>query len=472
MGWLPELDATAHAASLAGVRERIAAGETYQPNFTFPLEAPLAEEPAALFARLVAAQRPRHAAYVDIGRFAIVSASPELFFERAEGLLRTRPMQGKAPRGPTPEQDDAAAAALTASEKERAENLMLVDMLRNDLGRVAEPGSVETASLFDVERYPTLLQMTSSVTARATRRCRRSSRRCSRARRSPARRRSARWRSSRRRRRRRAGSTRAPSAGPAPRAAPPGASRSAPWWPIATAASRASAPAAASWPTRAPRASYQECLLKARILDEPPFALVETFAHLPGEASAASTPTSRGSPARRATSAFRSRCGGSRRRVGAAGSLVGAARIRLSLHGDGRVEVEATTLPMAPTHTLQVGLAARPVDPGSLWLYHKTTRREVYDEAAASRPDCDDVLLWNDRGELTESTIASVVVEIAGQRLTPPLACGLLPGVERARALAEGRAREGVVRISELQTGQRLWLLSSLRGSREARLVG
>ena len=119
-----------------------------------------------------------------------------------------------------------------------------------------------------------------------------------------------------------------------------------------------------------------------------------------------------------------------------------------------------------------MGLAARPVDPRSAFLYHKTTRREIYDEAAASRPDCDDVLLWNDRGELTESTIANVVVEISGQRLTPPVACGLLPGVERARALAEGRAREGVVRITELRPGQRLWLLSSLRGSREARLVG
>ena len=155
-----------------------------------------------------------------------------------------------------------------------------------------------------------------------------------------------------------------------------------------------------------------------------------------------------------------------------AGSLVGAARIRLTLQGDGSVAVEATALPMAPARTLQLGLAARPVDPGSIWLYHKTTRRELYDEAAASRPDCDDVLLWNDRGELTESTIASVVVELGGQRLTPPVSCGLLPGVERAVALAEGRAREGVVRIGALQPGQRLWLLSSLRGSREARLVG
>jgi para-aminobenzoate synthetase/4-amino-4-deoxychorismate lyase len=218
---------------------------------------------------------------------------------------------------------------------------------------------------------------------------------------------------------------------------------------------------------------YAECLLKARILEEAPFSLVETFALLPGEGF-------------RRLDGHLARLAGSARHFGfpldmrrveevlrtTAGEVFGTARVRLSLESDGRVSVQATALQPAPSRTLQVGLAARPVDPRSVWLYHKTTRRETYDEAAASRPDCDDVLLWNDRGELTESTIANVVVEVGGQRLTPPVACGLLPGVERARALAEGRAREGVVRITELRPGQRLWLLSSLRGSREARIVG
>ena len=93
------------------------------------------------------------------------------------------------------------------------------------------------------------------------------------------------------------------------------------------------------------------------------------------------------------------------------------------------------------------------MDPRSVWLHHKTTRREIYDAAVASRPDCDDVLLWNDRGELTESSVANVIVEVGGQRLTPPLACGVLPGVERARAIAEGRAREAVVRLTDLRPG-------------------
>ncbi len=470
----PALDAAGHAARLAYVQERIAAGDTYQVNLTFPMRASLVEEPAALFARLVAAQRPRHAAFVDLGRFAIASASPELFFRRdAKGALVARPMKGTAPRGPTAGQDEAAALALSSSEKQRAENLMIVDMLRNDLGRVAELGSVEVASLFDVERYPTLLQMTSEVRAtshaplsalfEALFPC--------------------------------ASVTGAPKKRTmeivaateiAPRgvytgaigwAGPDGACA----WNVAirtVVADRdlglASFGAGSGVVADSTAASeYAECLLKARILEEAPFALIETFALLPGEgfrrldghlARLVSSARYFGFALdmRRAEEALRS----------AASRIVGTARVRLRLEGDGRVTTEAVALPPSPSRTLQVGLAARPVDPRSAFLYHKTTRREVYDEAAASRPDCDDVLLWNDRGELTESTIANVVVEISGQRLTPPVACGLLPGVERARALAEGRAREGVVRITELRPGQRLWLLSSLRGSREARLVG
>jgi para-aminobenzoate synthetase/4-amino-4-deoxychorismate lyase len=166
-GWEPALDAAGHAAALARIHEHIAGGDTYQVNFTFPLRAPLAEDPRALFARLLATQRPRHAALVDLGRFAVACASPELFFRLEEGLLTARPMKGTAARGITLDEDGAQAARLRESEKERAENLMIVDMLRNDLGQVAEVGSVEVPALFEVERYPTLLQMTSTVTARS-----------------------------------------------------------------------------------------------------------------------------------------------------------------------------------------------------------------------------------------------------------------------------------------------------------------
>ena len=166
--WEPALDASVHARALATLQERIAWGDTYQVNFTFPLRARLAADPWAFFSSLFHTQRPRYAAYLDTGRFAIASVSPELFFDWRGDRLRTRPMKGTAPRGGSAREDDAQARALAASEKDRAENLMIVDMLRNDLGRVAVPGSVSVSELFAVERYPTLLQMTSSVEARTT----------------------------------------------------------------------------------------------------------------------------------------------------------------------------------------------------------------------------------------------------------------------------------------------------------------
>jgi para-aminobenzoate synthetase/4-amino-4-deoxychorismate lyase len=473
-GFEPALGPGEYEARLARVKRHIAAGDTYQVNLTFPMHAPLVDEPWELFARLLAAQRPRHAAYLDLGRFAIASASPELFFERdAGGVLAARPMKGTAPRGATPELDEARAQALAASEKQRAENLMIVDMLRNDLGRVAELGSVSVESLFDVERYPTVLQLTSRLRARslaplselfaALFPC--------------------------------ASVTGAPKKrtmeiAAALEAAPRGVYTGAIGWAAPDGSTawnvairtlvadrdrgQATFGTGSGIVADSDAASeYAECLLKARILEEPPFALLETFALLPGEGF-------------RRLEGHLARLAGSARHFGfplemrkveealrqTAARTGGSARVRLLLEPDGRVAVEAVPLQPAPARTLQVGIAARPVDPASVWLYHKTTRRETYDEAAASRPDCDDVLLWNDRGELTESTIANVVVELGGQRLTPPVACGLLPGVERARALAEGRAREGVVRLTDLRPGQRLWLLSSLRGSREARLVG
>jgi len=219
-------------------------------------------------------------------------------------------------------------------------------------------------------------------------------------------------------------------------------------------------------------AEYAECLLKARVLEEPAFALLETMAFHPGEGYR----RLEGHLARLAQSARHFGFPLDMKRVEATLRAVVeggvAVRARLLLHAAGRVEVQCGALPPPAKRPLRVGLAARPVDPRSVWLRHKTTRRDAYDEAVASRPDCDDVLLWNDRGELTESSIANVIVEVGGQRLTPPLDCGLLPGVGRAGAVAEGRAREAVVRLADLRPGQRIWLVSSLRGVREARLVG
>lgn len=148
------------------VIEYIRAGDVYQVNLTFPLIGRWEGDPLALYAALRRHQPPRYGGVVSLGDETILSFSPELFFETDARRIRMRPMKGTAPRGLTPEDDDRLAEALATHAKDRAENLMIVDLLRNDLGRVSEIGSVAVSDLFTVERYPTVLQMTSGIEAR------------------------------------------------------------------------------------------------------------------------------------------------------------------------------------------------------------------------------------------------------------------------------------------------------------------
>lgn len=146
---------------------------------------------------------------------------------------------------------------------------------------------------------------------------------------------------------------------------------------------------------------------------------------------------------------------------GAVRSAGGPSRVRLLLAEDGTVRVEHTPLDHRDT-VWRVRLAKHPIDPSDEFLYHKTTNRAVYDRAR--RPDCDDVILWNALEEITETTIANLVVEIDGRRVTPPIACGLLPGTLRAELLAEGDVSERVVTIEQLRIAPRFWLVNSVRG--------
>ncbi|MBN1558285.1 MAG: aminodeoxychorismate synthase component I [Lentisphaerae bacterium] len=164
--WTPSVTRPAYRRAIASIKGLLRQGDTYQVNYTFRLRAPYAGPPEALFARLAANQRARHAAYIETDAFAVCSASPELFFKLDGDRLESRPMKGTAPRGATPAADRAQARSLRASAKNRAENVMIVDMLRNDMGRIARPGSVTAGPLFTVEAYPTVWQMTSTVRSR------------------------------------------------------------------------------------------------------------------------------------------------------------------------------------------------------------------------------------------------------------------------------------------------------------------
>lgn len=153
--------------AIAAVHRYIEAGDTYQINLTFPMEAEFQGDPLALYAALAARQPVGEGAFVDLGGPVVLSRSPELFFDvDADRRIRTRPMKGTAARHPDPAQDQAAAQALLASEKDRAENLMIVDLLRNDISRICLPGTVHVPQLFKIEGYATVHQMTSTVEGR------------------------------------------------------------------------------------------------------------------------------------------------------------------------------------------------------------------------------------------------------------------------------------------------------------------
>lgn len=154
-----------YLAQIEAIREGIERGDFYQVNYTFPLQMEVRGDRRALYRRIATRNPAAHAAYIEDDEETILSFSPELFVARHGGTLATRPMKGTAPRDADPARDHALGQELLASVKNRAENLMIVDLLRNDLGRIARPGGVRVESLFTLERYPTVWTMTSTVVA-------------------------------------------------------------------------------------------------------------------------------------------------------------------------------------------------------------------------------------------------------------------------------------------------------------------
>lgn len=481
--WRCAWDEAEHRAAVHAVQERIAAGETYQCNLTTRLTAPVAGDLTQLYADLALGQRGAHNALLDTGRFAVVSASPELFFEWTAdpdggSSVLMRPMKGTAPRGRTTAEDAAAVDRLRASAKERAENVMIVDLVRNDLARVATTGSVTVPRLLQAERYGTVHQLTSDVTARlrpdvgltdvfrALFPC---------------------------------GSvTGAPKAStmelirelePGPRGvycgaigvvAPPGEQVRARFSVAirtvvvdrATGTGVYGTGGGITWSSE-PAAEYAELLAKARVLDARPeeFSLFETMRADGGVVRSLDAHL-----ARLADSAgyfgFAFDPGAARALL--ARRLAGGrdARVRLRCQRDGRLVVDLDPLPAPPSGPVLLAVDDEPVDSRAAWPQHKTSRRAPYTTRLARHPEADDVLLVNERGELTESCTANLAVRLDGGWWTPPQDSGCLPGVERARLLAAGVLRERVLTPADLARAEELALVSSLRGRRTAVLVG
>lgn len=468
--WLPDTPRKQYDRAIEAVRAAIAAGESYQANYTVRMRAPAAGDPLALYEQLRAAQNARYCAFLDLGRFQIVSASPELFFDWHGDEIITKPMKGTVRRGRFPAEDAARRSWLLASEKDRAENLMIVDLLRNDLGRVAVTGSVHVPELFAAEPYRTVWQLTSTVQART-----------------------------------RPGSTlEAVFAALFPCGSITGAPKIATMKLLAQlettprqvycgaigvvrpgghatfnvairtvlidaehGQAEYGVGGGITWDST-PAGEYDEVLAKAALLSTrwPQFDLLETLAWDGSEY----TLLNRHMERLHESAAYFSRLVDDAQvadlltQHGAAHP--GAARrVRLLVDARGSARLESAPLMPLAQAPLPVVLADTPVSSADPFLFHKTTARTVYDAHRSAHPDAFDVLLWNERGELTELTIGNLVAEIDGVLLTPPVSSGLLAGTMRAEMLERGTIREQVLHKDDLRRATRLWLINSVRGT-------
>lgn len=491
------LGAEAYALKLQEIRAAIADGEIYQVNFTFPLDVTLYGHPAHVFLKLAQAQPTAYAVYMDMPEYQVLSLSPELFFEVSGQQIKVRPMKGTAPRAPDASADRAQAAALQASEKNRAENLMIVDLLRNDLGRVSLPGSVVVERLFDIEAYATVHQMTSTITAtlKTTRLhdlmaalfpC---------------------------------GSvTGAPKVAAMQKiqlweSAPRGLYTGSIGWatkdriqanvairtlildpPMTnTVASRSGVLGVGSgivWDSDAAD-EYAECLLKSAFLTKPDpgFTLFETLRlELPAAEWEATLPLVELYPGYR----------GHRARLAASAQALGFAfdaeafeamlwqvkaevrqkapdsvvqrsyRVRIDLSHSGAWRTSWAALPPLAERVALIWAPKR-LDAANPLLRHKTSARTVYDEAieTAVAQQAFDALFCNELGFVCEGARSNVFVREGKRLLTPPLRCGLLPGVLRAELLARGEASESLLTVADIKTASRegrLRMGNALRG--------
>jgi para-aminobenzoate synthetase / 4-amino-4-deoxychorismate lyase len=471
-------------AAIREIRERIAAGDVYQVNHTLRFTAACDVDPLPLYNALVAARHGLYHAYIETDEWALVSASPELFFDLAGRSITTRPMKGTVRRGRWLEEDCAAARQLAASAKDRAENLMIVDLLRNDLGRIADFGTVAVPQLFDVETYPTVHQLTSTITARlradvglgdifaATFPCGS----VTGAPKVTAMRAIARLEDS----------PRGPYCGAVGTVRPDGSATFN--VAIRTAlldrrAGRASygAGGGITWDSRA-AAEYDEVIAKGALLTEnlPPFALLETmrlddgvFArrelHLQRLRDSAYYWRFDAATAANAARALDELCAACR---------TGRWRVRLTADRDGTIR--STRAPLAGTARSRADADAAPPEPAAIarravsrhdrLLCHKTTARAAYDARRADFPDAFDVLLFNEEGMATEFTLGNLIAASDGRLLTPPREHGLLAGTLRAELLATGSIAEAPLSLADVRGAEMLYHVNSVRGFTRIRL--
>ncbi|MBN2013423.1 aminodeoxychorismate synthase component I [candidate division KSB1 bacterium] len=475
--WKPAIDEGKYRGDIRTIKWQLREGYTYQVNYTYRLHSHFKGDPYSLFCDLIENQTTQNSAYIDTGDFVLCSASPELFFKLDGAQIECRPMKGTAPRGRYYEEDEQYKSWLHHSGKNRAENAMIVDMIRNDLGRIAEIGTVRVQSLYEIERYQTALQMTSTVTAEtnvslweifsAMFPC--------------------------------ASITGAPKAQTmkiiseletTPRNIYTGTTgfvlpeRKAQFnVAIRTvmidrknSTAEYGVGGGIVWESDE-REEFQETQIKSKILFErqPQFQLLETILWIPEDGYFLLEYHMKRIKASAAYFDFHFSESDIRENLE---SLVSkytneAHKIRLLVSKEGKFSTKITRIDIRkssrPVHLKISNVRVESSDP---LLFHKTTHRNIFNKAKQMcGATCDDVVLVNERGEITETSIFNIVVNSNGNMLTPARDCGLLAGTFREWLIDQNRIKEAVLTPGDIEQCREIFVINSVRKWQRAILI-
>jgi para-aminobenzoate synthetase/4-amino-4-deoxychorismate lyase len=486
-----------YKSALDTVKNYIVAGDVYQVNYTFPQDITLEGSPLGLYERLRGAQPVEYGAYIDTGIDKILSFSPELFVRCENGTLRSRPMKGTIDRGRYREEDEANQRQLESDPKARAENLMIVDLIRNDISKIADKGSVEVTSLFNIERYPTLWQMTSEITARCKANLKPSAViqalfPCGSVTGAPKVRSMQIIQEIEKK-------ARGVYCGAIGYFSPNGDFRLN--VPIRTLVLNASkdpeAGEVASLPITGGRYSigsgvvadskidleYEECLLKGKFLNQEtkPFSLIETMLLQDGEYRFLDSHMKR---LEESAAFFDFKLNTDTiseqlehiKSISDPGSLL---RVRLLVDKAGTSSVTTKKMKTQPriwslNRLPQINsepLATVTVTPDKVYsedifVFHKTTHRSLYDTVYkdAIKKGHIDSLFTNERDEITEGAITNLFVKHAGRWITPPISAGVLNGTLRDSLLEKREVSEHSITIDDLRRAEAIAIGNSVRG--------
>ena len=473
--WKSETDSQSYRMGFQTIKAEIERGNSYQVNYTMRLRSKFNGDDHAFYNRLLRAQRSNYSAYLNLGKYRILSASPELFFRWEDGQLTTRPMKGTVKRGRNREEDLDNASWLANSEKNQAENLMIVDLLRNDMGMVAEQGTVKVPKLKEIEKYPTVWQMTSTITAktkpettiidvfRALFPC---------------------------------GSiTGAPKIKTmeiiselehSPREVYCGAigyitpNREAVFnVPIRTvvinketAQAEYGVGGGITWDS-VPTEEYDEAFLKAKLLTEerPIYQLLESIRLENGQYFLLESHIER---MKKSAEYFDFLLSDSalRNELEEYANLHTDTleKVRVLVSENGEIIVSGQIIDEVNPELTGI-LAGSSVYSENPFLQHKTTNRGIYEKFKRRHPDFDEVLLWNEKEEITEFMNGNVLVKMNGELFTPPLESGLLAGTFRQELLNRNEVQERKIKKNEMYKADEVWFINSVRGKVKVNLT-